>query len=136
MPWQQSSRCEGIVTARNPNDRRQPILSPTKGIIKAQKAGLQEGTRVEKGEIIMEIEPFAEGEILLVEQQIQQQLSQIESTRSQLDTARKRVEFTKDYTEDEVDAASAKVESAVAKYNQAMIDVVGQEAVLAQAKLD
>jgi multidrug resistance efflux pump len=136
LPWQQSSRCEGIVTARNPNDRRQPILSPTKGIIKAQKAGLQEGTRVEKGEIIMEIEPFAEGEILLVEQQIQQQLSQIESTRSQLDTARKRVEFTKDYTEDEVDAASAKVESAVAKYNQAMIDVVGQEAVLAQAKLD
>ncbi len=136
LPWQQSSRCEGIVTARNPNDRRQPILSPTKGIIKAQKPGLQEGIRVEKGEIIMEIEPFAEGEILLVEQQLQQQRNQMQFTQSQLAQATERVEFTRSYTQNEVAAASAKVQSAIAKYNQTLNDVAGQEAVLKQAELD
>ncbi|MCU0719132.1 MAG: hypothetical protein MUC83_05470 [Pirellula sp.] len=136
LPWQQSSRCEGIVTARNPNDRRQPILCPTKGIIKSQKAGLQEGTRVEKGETIMVIEPFAEGEIILVEQQMQQQQNQILFTQSQLDEASKRVEFTKSYTQNEVAAASAKVQSAIAKYDQTLTDVAGQEAVLKQAELD
>lgn len=136
LPWQQSSRCEGIVTARNPNDRRQPILCPTKGIIKSQKAGLQEGTRVEKGEVIMKIEPFAEGEILLVEQQMQQQQNQILFTQSQLDEASKRVEFTRSYTQNEVAAASSKVQSAIAKYDQTLTDVAGQEAVLKQAELD
>lgn len=136
LPWQQSSRCEGIVTARNPNDRRQPILSPAKGIIKAQKPGLQEGTRVEKGEIIMEIEPFAEGEILLVKQQMQQQQSQIELTKSQLEGAKLRVEFTRASAEADVEAAKANVESAKAKYDQTISDVEGQKAKLGQAKAE
>jgi hypothetical protein len=46
VPWQQTSRCEGMVTARNPNERRQIFLSTAKGVIKWQKEDLQEGSLV------------------------------------------------------------------------------------------
>lgn len=136
LPWQQSSRCEGIVTARNPNDRRQPILCPTKGIIKWQKAGLQEGTWVKKDEVIMQIEPIAAGEVLLVEQQLAQQINQIDATKSQLDVAKERVEFTRTSTEFDVLAARSKLESAKAKYDQTLSDVEGQRAKAKQAELE
>ena len=63
LPWQQTSRGEGIVTALNPQQRPQQVQSQYDGIVKRIAPGLLEGSRVKKGDFILELEPTSRGEI-------------------------------------------------------------------------
>ncbi|XZE21127.1 HlyD family secretion protein [Pirellulaceae bacterium SH449] len=136
LPWQQSSRCEGLVVARNPNDRRQFFLSPVKGVIKSQKAGLQEGTWVEEGEIIMELDTIAAGELQLIQDQLVQIGTQRVLTQQQLDQARERVDFTRDYGRASIEAAEFKVNAAKFKHEKALSDIEAQKPNVKQAELE
>lgn len=59
VPWQQTSQGYGQVVALDPQQRPQPVLSPSKGIIGYVKPNLREGSRVEEGELLLRIDPFA-----------------------------------------------------------------------------
>lgn len=135
LPWQQSSRCEGIVTARNPNERRQFFLSPVKGVVTEQKAGLQEGTWVEKDELLMVMKPISENELEFLRSTRLQLQGQVEYTKQNLQGAKDRVQFTKEYGDREIEAAESKVKAAKSKWDQTLNEVSEQEPNVDQAKI-
>jgi len=53
FPWQQNVSALGKVTAYSPNERAQRVDSPVNGVI--NKWHVQEGTRVNQGDILLEI---------------------------------------------------------------------------------
>ncbi|MDA7980836.1 MAG: HlyD family secretion protein [Pirellulales bacterium] len=59
VPWQQSARGSGKVVAFVPQERQQTVTSPVKGVVVRVAEGLKEGNRVERGDVIIEIEPYA-----------------------------------------------------------------------------
>ena len=59
LPWRQTARGTGTVTALNPQERPQPVKSPAKGVISWVKPGLREGSVVEKGDVVLRLKPFA-----------------------------------------------------------------------------
>lgn len=75
VPWQQTSQGYGQVVALDPQQRPQPVLSPSKGIIGYVKPNLREGSRVEEGELLMRIVPFASDAV----NQVSAQIAAIES---------------------------------------------------------
>ncbi len=56
LPWVQTSRGQGRVTAYDPNDREQKIESPLEG--RVSKLYVQEGVEIKEGEIIAEMTDF------------------------------------------------------------------------------
>lgn len=76
-PWQQTARGTGTVVAVDPQDRAQPFLSPTKGIISYVKPDLREGSFVTEGELLMRLKPIAESGV----DQIDTQLAAVEQKR-------------------------------------------------------
>ena len=136
LPWQQSSRCEGVVTARNPNDRRQIMLSPAKGIIREQKPGLQEGTWVQKDEVIMVLDTIAEGEYQLTKDQLTQLRSQRDITSRDLAFAQTRIDIANSTGMLQIDAYEAKKNAAAAKWEQAKSEIKAQEPNVNNAKYD
>jgi hypothetical protein len=73
IPWQQSSRGHGRVVARDPQERPQLVFAGYDGIVEWIKPGLQEGSVVEAGELVIRIAPTSPAEI-----------NQINNQRSQL----------------------------------------------------
>ncbi|TWU47359.1 Type I secretion system membrane fusion protein PrsE [Rubripirellula tenax] len=69
-PWRQTARGTGSVVAIDPQDRPQPVMSPTKGVIRFVRPDLREGSYVEKDELLMRLAPFAEGGVLQIDTQI------------------------------------------------------------------
>lgn len=136
VPWQQTSRCEGVVTARNPNERRQVFLSTAKGIIAEQKLGLQEGSHVEKGETIMVLDTLAKDQIELIQSQQKQLEDKKSFTQSQLEFAMTQVENTEESGRQLIRAAQAEIDAAHAKWESAEAEVEAQLARLAQAEFD
>ena len=53
VPWRQTARGTGIVTALDPQERPQPVHSPSKGVISYVKPDHREGSRVEKGQLFV-----------------------------------------------------------------------------------
>ena len=49
IPWRQTAKGIGTVVALNPQERPQPVRSPSKGVISEVKEGLREGSFVEAG---------------------------------------------------------------------------------------
>ena len=133
LPWQQSSRCEGVVTARNPNERRQFFLSPVKGIVTEQKEGLQEGTWVEEGELIMALKPISANEIEFLRNNLQQLNDQVKINEQALQQAKDRVQLAFDAGAREIEAAESKVKSANAKWDQAKNGYAEQKFAVDQA---
>ncbi|MFC1757847.1 hypothetical protein ACFL2H_03645, partial [Planctomycetota bacterium] len=44
VPWRQTARGSGVVTALDPQERPQPVHSPSKGVISFVKPDLREGS--------------------------------------------------------------------------------------------
>lgn len=115
LPWQQSSKGTGRVTAFVPQERQQTVMSQVKGVVSRVADGLVEGNRVKQGDFIMELQPAAAN---LVEQlQAQKQ-----DLQTKVDTARTKSEVyeqnMRDFTEARdyaVKAAQEMVEAARAK---------------------
>lgn len=59
LPWQQAARGTGGVVAFVPQERQQTVTSPTKGIVESVAEGLVEGSRVKRGDFIVQIQPTA-----------------------------------------------------------------------------
>jgi multidrug resistance efflux pump len=136
VPWQQTSRCEGIVTARNPNERRQIFLSTAKGVIKWQKEDLQEGSLVEKGEKLMEIETLAKDQLELTRLQEKQVRDKLLTLESQLEFAKTQVTDSIESGKRQITSAQSEIAGAFAKWKQTEASSDAQENKAKQAQVN
>ena len=80
VPWQQSAKGNGKVVAYVPQERQQTVIAATEGIVVRIAEGLREGSRVNRGDVILELEPSSAN--------LKQHLEgQAQSLRTKLDTA-------------------------------------------------
>lgn len=75
LPWQQSVKGNGKVVAFVPQERQQSVESPVKGVIARIADGVVEGSRVRKGQFIVEIMPQAAD----LEQQLRAQRTDLQA---------------------------------------------------------
>lgn len=136
LPWQQSIRGDGQVTARLPQLRRQAVESPAKGIVSSTRPDLREGSLVEEGEIIMEIKPFAEDAERLTQENVKAAQDKIGSYRLILENSREQVESVRMQGQQAIAGAEAEVRSATNAWEKATRDVEDQLARFNQAKLE
>ncbi len=136
LPWLQSIRGDGQVTARLPQLRRQAVESPAKGIVSSTRPDLREGSLVEKGEIIMEIKPFAEDAERLTQENVKAAQDKIASYRLILNNSREQVESVRMQGQQAIAGAEAEVRSATNAWEKATRDVEDQLASFNQAKLE
>jgi len=136
LPWQQTSRGEGVVVARLPQLRSQSVEASTKGVIKSLMEGVREGTPVKEGDLIMEIEPYSKDQFLQLEIQKLGYKQQLAFSEGQLVNAKDQQKTEKDRLDFEIEAIDAKIKSAEKKVEQAQAKEKGQKAKLAQATFD
>jgi len=136
LPWQQTSRGEGQVTARLPQLRLQAVESPTKGIIASLRQDLREGSLVEEGEIIMEIKPFAEDAQRLTQEVAKAVQDKLASYRLILENTRQQVESVRMQGAQTIASAEADVRSYSNAWEKATRDVEEQLFKFNQAKLE
>ncbi len=70
LPWRQTARGIGTVIALDPQERPQPILSPSKGVVSYVKEDLREGSYVEKDDLVLRLTPFAADGVSQLETQV------------------------------------------------------------------
>ena len=70
IPWQQTAKGIGSVVALDPQERPQPVRSPSKGVISYVKSGLREGSFVKKDEVLLRLTPFAAEGVMQLDTQI------------------------------------------------------------------
>lgn len=78
VPWQQTAPGVGVVVALNPQQRPQPVFSPSEGMIVWTKEDLREGSYVEEGQLLLRLEPFASD----AKEQIERQMSETRAAQT------------------------------------------------------
>lgn len=134
LPWRQSARCTGNVVALDPQQRPQPFVSPSKGVISYVKPGLREGSQVEEGEILLRIAPIAPEGVQQIESQIAAQQSAKELAELNITVAEQAEELQKASGENmnrsldqELNAYRQKWEQAKGKVIELVADKVDKE---------
>jgi multidrug resistance efflux pump len=136
LPWQQTSRGEGEVTARLPQLRLQAVESPAKGIIASVRDDLREGSIVEAGEIIMEIKPYAEDAERLTGVVVRAQEEKLRSYRTIFDNMLLQVATVREQGQQEIASGEADVRSAANGWDKSIREVDEQLPKFNQAKLE
>ena len=136
LPWQQTSRGTGEVVAFAPQERRQTVQSTAKGIVKKIADGLVDGKQVKKGEILLEIQPFA-GDMV---QQLEGQLSELEAKQKaakiKSEAYQANVTGFTEILDFAVSAAEEMVASAEAKLQSKQKQISAYQAKRLQARLN
>lgn len=132
LPWQQTATGTGIVVALNPQQRPQPVKSAAKGVVKFVKPGLREGSYVEAGEVLLELEPVAEGGVQQAELQVAAVELKAETARSRIDFAEQQVELQRNSGEFLAESLNQEIEASIKKWEQAQ----REEAALAAELVD
>ncbi len=83
-PWQQSINGSGNVIAFAPLERQQMIEAPIKGRIVRWGEGIVENARVEKGQLILEIQDLDPSLVQRLDDQMTASQRQVEASRQQL----------------------------------------------------
>jgi multidrug resistance efflux pump len=97
VPWQQTARGVGNVLALDPQERAQQVASGSKGSVDWVKPGLREGSFVEKGELLLQLAPFAPQGVSQAESQIaaiESKLAAAQSSRSVAEQAKELQEIS------------------------------------------
>ncbi len=123
LPWQQSAKGTGEVTAYVPQERQQTVMAPVKGIVARVAEGLVEGSEVKRGDFILELTPYASNMVDQLEGQLtnlQEKLRTAEAKASAY--AQNMVDYgeARDYA---VSAADEMVEAAKSKL-EAKLDLI------------
>ena len=136
LPWQQTSRCEGEVVARLPQLRRQVVTSSAKGVVRAMRKDLMEGSLVTEGEIIMELDAFSKDQLEFTLQQKRSLVEKLEFAQRIFSNTQDQVITEKANLERSIEAYEADVKASQAKWRQADADVEAQKRVYDQAIKD
>ena len=123
VPWRQTAFGTGTVTALNPQERPQPVKSPAKGIIAEVKPGLREGSRVTKGEILVKLKPFADGQVELLNQQIVATKAKVSSAELNVTNAEQAIKLQQLSGESLQRSLLESLEAAQEKYEQAVNEI-------------
>lgn len=93
VPWRQTARGTGIVRALDPQQRPQPMLSQSKGVVSYVKPGLREGSYVEEGELLLQMSPFAADGVAQIDTQIMALESKLQAEKASLEVAKTNAEL-------------------------------------------
>ena len=118
LPWRQTARGTGTVVALDPQQRRQPVLSPAKGIISYVKQGIREGSHVKKGELVLQLTPFAAEGVMQLDATIATIKAKEESAKSQIQMAEDNSNLQRVVGEAETKSLRQEVEAARSKWEQ------------------
>lgn len=128
VPWRQTASGIGTVLALDPQERPQPVRSPSKGVVSFVKPGLREGTLVEKGKVLLRLTPFADQGVALLDSQITALKAKADAAQAGLDVAEQanllQVEGGKSLS----DSLTRDYEAASKKWEQTQNEVVSLKA--------
>ncbi len=130
LPWRQTATGTGTVLALNPQERPQPVRSAAEGIVKYVKPDLREGSQVEEGETLLELEPAAEGGILQTDLQVAAVKLQVEAIRSRIDFAEQQVVLQQSSGDFMAESLSLELDAAKQKFEQMQKEEAALEAEL------
>lgn len=137
LPWQQTSRGEGQVVAFRPQDRPQTIDCAVKvGVVAEIGPGMREGAVVEKGDLILRIEPFADNLMEQMEGQRKELEGKLKATNEKIATYELSVIQAELARDAAISSAEQMVESAKAKLQEQREEVTGYEAKIEQLTLN
>lgn len=128
IPWQQTARGYGSVTAFDPQKRPQIVKSRQEGIIKSVRADLRQGAEVRQGEVILEIEPFAPEALEQLNSQVRQLDLKRQAILAARDLAEQSVELQRRSGESLIGSVEKEVEATKQKYEQQLNEVQVLEA--------
>lgn len=115
LPWQQSARGTGNVTAFVPQERQQTVMSAVNGIVDRVDSALREGDRVTKGQIILELTPVAENLAEQYRSQLQDLTDKMKTAETKAGLYGQQVKDFSDARDFAVQAAEELVKEAEAK---------------------
>jgi multidrug resistance efflux pump len=130
VPWRQTARGIGTVVALDPQERPQPVLSPSKGVISFVKEGLREGSYVEQGETLMRLTPFAAEGVSQIDTQIIAMESKKASAQSSLEVAEQAVVLQENSGLNMAQSLKQDYEAAKQKWEQSKNEVTSIQAEL------
>ncbi|MFI4873756.1 MAG: HlyD family secretion protein [Blastopirellula sp. JB062] len=136
VPWQQSARGTGQVVAYSPQERQQVVTAPTKGIVSQISPGLREGSRVRKGDLILEMEPGAADLVAQLEGSLRDIDAKITTAETKGEVYGRNVVDYAEAKNAAVSAADQLIEAAKAKWDAKRKLVDGYEAKKLQAQLN
>ncbi|KAA5546107.1 HlyD family efflux transporter periplasmic adaptor subunit [Roseiconus nitratireducens] len=131
VPWRQTARGIGTVVALDPQQRPQPVLSPSKGVVSYVKPDLREGSYVEEGELLLRLTPFAVDSVSQLDTQIVAMESKEASALSSLEVAKQAVALQENSGQRMTESLNQDYQAARQKWEQAKNEVT-----LLQAELD
>ena len=130
VPWQQTAAGVGTVVALDPQQRPQPVRSPSKGVISYVKEGLREGTFVEKDELVLRLTPFAAEGVSQLETQIIAMESKEAAAMSSLEVAKQAATLQQSSGESLAKSLKQEYEAAREKWEQSKNEVTSLQAEL------
>jgi len=133
LPWQQTSRCAGEVVARLPQLRRQVVTSAAKGIVSSMKPGLREGSFVNEGEVIMELDALSKGQLEQTKQQETSLRQKLEFANSILKYRQEQVVTERANLERSIESTEADVRATISKWTQSKQKAIAQKSFHFQA---
>lgn len=130
VPWRQTARGVGTVLALDPQQRPQPLRSPTKGIVRWVKPGLREGSYVEKDELLLSLAPVAADGVSQLEQQIRSIEQKEQSAINRLELAEQAARLQESSGESMKLSLKQGLQAAIEKWEQAKNEVIALQAEL------
>lgn len=128
VPWRQTARGVGTVVALSPQERPQPLRSPSKGVISYVKPGLREGTFVEKDELLLRLTPFAADGVAQLETQILAMESKEAAALSSLEVAKQAVDLQIRSGQSLAESLKQDLQASKQKWEQAKNEVTSLQA--------
>ncbi|MCA9170395.1 MAG: HlyD family efflux transporter periplasmic adaptor subunit, partial [Planctomycetales bacterium] len=129
-PWRQTARGTGVVVALDPQQRPQPVLSPTKGVVNYVKPGLREGSYVTQDELLMRLVPFASEGVSQLETQIVAIESKEAAAISSLEVAKQAATLQEASGQSLTQSLKQDLQAARRKWDQTKNEVVSIQAEL------
>ncbi len=130
VPWRQTARGTGMVVALDPQERPQPVMSPSKGVVSYVKPGLREGSYVEKGDLLLKMTPFAAEGVFQIDTQIISTEAKEAAAISSLEVAKQAAQLQESSGQNLAQSLKQDYEAAKQKWEQARNEVTAIEAEL------
>lgn len=130
VPWRQTAQGIGTVVALDPQQRPQPVLSPSKGVVSFVKAGLREGSYVEKDELLLRLTPFAMDGVSQLDTQIIAIESKEAAALSALEVAKQAATLQESSGRSLAESLKQDYEAAKQKWEQSKNEVASLQAEL------
>ncbi|TWT64655.1 HlyD family secretion protein [Allorhodopirellula solitaria] len=128
VPWRQTARGLGTVVALDPQQRPQPLLSPSMGVVSYVKPGLREGSYVNKSELLLRLTPFAIDAVDQLETQIIAMESKEASALASLEVAKQSADLQESSGRRMAESLRQEYQAAHQKWEQAKNEVTSLQA--------